>query len=185
MLRTNLSTRPFYNERSVHAVLALAAVVVIAMTIFNVTQIVLLSQRQSQLSRDVEASETRARELRAQAVKTRQAVDTKQLETVSGAAQEANEIIRQRLFSWTDLLNQLEATLPDHVRISALRPRVERDGSVTIQMSVTGRRTEDLNQFIENLEGTPAFSDVFPRDDVPMDDGLIHATVEGKYAAPH
>ena len=183
MLRTNLSTRPFYNERAIHAVLALTAVLVAALTIFNVTQIAVVSQRQSQLSRQAESSEARARDLRAHAVKTRQAVDTKQLQIVSGAAQEANEIIRQRLFSWTDLLNQLETTLPDNVRIAALRPRVERDGTVTIQMNITGRSTADINQFIENLEATPAFSDVFPRDDMPMDDGLIQATVEGRYAA--
>jgi Tfp pilus assembly protein PilN len=181
MLRTNLSTRPFYNERGVHLLLGLAAALVLALTVFNLTQIVVLSRRQSELSSHAETSETRATELRARAIQTRQAVNTKQLEAVSGAAQEANDIIGQRLFSWTDLLNQLEATLPDEVRIAALRPRVERDGTVTVQINVTGRTTEDINEFIENLEATPAFSDVFPRDDVPME-GLIHATVEAKYA---
>ena len=36
MLRTNLSTRPFYNERLVHLVLALVAVLVVAVTVLNV-----------------------------------------------------------------------------------------------------------------------------------------------------
>ena len=35
MLRTNLSTRPFYNERAVHLLLALAAVIVLALTAFR------------------------------------------------------------------------------------------------------------------------------------------------------
>lgn len=182
MLRTNLSTRPFYNERGVHALLGLTALIVVALTVFNLTQIVLLSQRQSELGRRADAAEARARDLRAHAARTRQAVDNKQLGQMSDSAREVNAIISQRLFSWTDLLNRLETTLPDDVRITVLRPRVDRDGSVTVQMTVTARSLEDIDLFMANLEETGAFSGVFPSEDTPMDDGLIQATVEGKYA---
>ena len=60
MLRTNLSTRPFYNERGVHGVLGVTALIVVALTIFNLTQIVLLTRRQSSLSSQAAAAETRA-----------------------------------------------------------------------------------------------------------------------------
>ena len=43
MIRTNLSTRPFYNARAVHALLGLFAVVVIAMTAYNAVQLVRLA----------------------------------------------------------------------------------------------------------------------------------------------
>jgi len=182
MLRTNLSTRPFYNERGVHGLLGLTAVIVVALTIFNLTQIALLYRRQSELSRQTAAAETRARELRAGAARTRQALNTKQLDATSKAAREANAIIGQRLFSWTDLLNGLETTLPDDVRITALRPRVERDGSIIVQMTVAGRSVEDIDQFISNLEATAAFSDVLAPEDTTSDEGLVQATVQGKYA---
>ena len=183
MLRTNLSTRPFYNERGIHGVLAATAIVVAALTIFNVTQIVVMSRRQSQLSTRVEAADTRARDLRAKAAQTRQAVDPKQLGRISEEAREANTIISQRLFSWTDLLNRLETTLPDGVRITALRPRVSSEGAVTVSMTVIARNIEDVESFMTKLEETSAFSDVYPRDDMPTDDGLVQATLEGKYAA--
>ena len=60
MLRTNLSTRPFYNERGVHGLLGVLAFIVIVLTIYNLTQIVLLTRRQSSLSREATAAETRA-----------------------------------------------------------------------------------------------------------------------------
>ncbi len=183
MLRTNLSTRPFYNERGVHGLLGVTALIVVALTIFNLTQIVLLSRRQSQLSDQAEAADTRARDLRVRAGQTRQALNTRQLEQISDEARDANAIIGQRLFSWTDLLNRLEATLPDGVRITGLRPRVAKDGAVTIQMTVTGRSIEDIEMFMAKLEETTAFSSVYPRDDKPGDDGLVQATLEGKYAA--
>lgn len=183
MLRTNLSTRPFYNERSVHLLLAITAVAVAAFTIFNVTQLVLLTSRQARLGGEVRAAETRAQELRAHATQTRQAIDAKKLDTISMEAREANEIIGQRLFSWTDLLNRLETTLPDDVRITSLRPRVGRDGEVTVQMTVTGRDVDDVEMFMANLEQTTAFSDVIPLEDAPADDGSgVQVSLEGKYA---
>ena len=181
MLRTNLSTRPFYNERALHGALALTALIVVAFTIFNLTQIVLLTQRQSSLRTQAAAAEARAAELRAQAVRTRQAVDAKQLETIADAAREANAIIGQRLFSWTDLLNRLENTLPDNVRITALRPSVGRDGAIRVTMTVDAQGVADIEQFMHNLEETTVFSDVYPLDDEPADGGGVRASLVGNY----
>jgi Tfp pilus assembly protein PilN len=182
MLRTNLSTRPFYNERRIHGVLAVLVAIVVGVAIFNATRIVVLSQRQSALGREADAAETRARDLRARAAQLRQSVNTKQLDAMSGAAREANAIIGQRLFSWTELLNRLESTLPDNVRITSLRPRVERDGTITVIMTVTGTSTEQIEMFMANLDGTTAFTDVFASEDRRTEDGQVQATVEGKYA---
>jgi hypothetical protein len=186
MLRTNLSTRPFYNERGVHGLLAVTALVVAAFTIFNLTQIVLLTRRYSSLRSEAAAADARSQQLRAQAAQTRQGVDTKQLDSISSAAREANDIINQRLFSWTDLLNRFdESTMPDDVRITSLRPRVERDGTVTVTMTVAARSVDDIEEFMANLEKTSAFSDVFPLQDERSETGFVLTTIEGKYAAAH
>ena len=50
MLRTNLSTRPFYNERAVHLVLGLVALVVLALTVVNLVSVVRLSRQNTVLS---------------------------------------------------------------------------------------------------------------------------------------
>jgi Tfp pilus assembly protein PilN len=184
VLRTNLSTRPFYNERSVHAVLAVAAFFVLLLTIFNIVEIVVLSRRQSELSSAATSAEDRARELRAHAIQVRQGINTKELEAISGAAREANTIIGQRLFSWTDLLNRLETTLPDEARITSMRPQIDRDGSVTIAMTIVGRRVADIEQFMKNLEGTGAFDDVFSRQDMMTEDGLTQSAIEARYLPP-
>ena len=181
MLRTNLSTRPFYNERGVHMLLALIGLLVLALTLFNLFEVVVLTKKQSELGGNAAAAEARARELRAHAAQVRQGIDTKRLDAISGEAREANAIIGQRLFSWTELLNQLETTLPDDVRITSMHPRVEADGAITMQLNVTSRRSDDINQFLGNLEGMGAFADMLTRDEVPDEDGLLHATVEGRY----
>lgn len=181
MLRTNLSTRPFYNERALHSGLAALAIVVILFTIFNVMQIVLLTRQQSELGAKAAAAESQARQLRAHAATVRQAINTKQLEQISGAAREVNALIGQRLFSWTDLLNQLETTLPEEVRITSMRPRIDKDGSVTVVMAIVGRSVEDIDRFMENLEASGAFADVFSPQESASEDGLRLATIEGRY----
>jgi Tfp pilus assembly protein PilN len=183
MLRTNLSTRPFYNERGVQGALTVIALIVALFTVYNLSQVVLLTRRYSAARTEAAAADARTQQLRAHAAQMRQTADAKQLESMSGAAREANDIINQRLFSWTDLLNKLGKTLPDNVRITSLRPRVDQDGSIVITMTVAGNRIDDIEQFMSNLEETTVFSDVFPLQDEPSETGVVQATLEGKYAA--
>jgi hypothetical protein len=181
MLRTNLSTRPFYNERAVHAVLALVAIVVVALTAFNASRVVSLSRRHTEANGRAQAAEARSGELRASAAAVRRGFDAKEVEAVATAAREANGIIERRLFSWTDLFNRFETTMPDNVRITSVRPRIDRDGAVTVTLGVVGRRVEDIDQFMGNLEATGAFADVLTREENVAEDGGLVAVLEGRY----
>ncbi len=128
MLRTNLSTRPFYNIRAVQALLGAFAALVILMTMFNVISLLRLATSQRSLGARAVQAQTEATRLRADAARVRSQVDAKELEVVSVAAREANSIIDMRAFSWSELLAHFETTLPENVRITAVQPRVDRDG---------------------------------------------------------
>jgi hypothetical protein len=181
MLRMNLSTRPFYNERAAQFVLGAVALLIAALTVFNVVQYRSLSVRYTQLLGHVEDAERRATTLRGDAERARQNVDRAQLLTVAAAAREANGLIDQRAFSWTELLNRLEATLPADVRIQSIRPSTDRDGNMTVTMLVLGRRAEDIEQFVEQLETTGAFRHLYSRTETTNPEGLLEATLEGWY----
>jgi Tfp pilus assembly protein PilN len=181
MLRTNLSTKPFYNERSVHSGLALASILVLGLTIFNVTQIVILTRRQSALNTRTATAEARARELVSHANTVRRGLNPDELAHVSDAAHEANALIAERLFSWTDFLNRVETTLPDEVRVTQLRPSIDKDGTITISMSAVARRPEDIARFMENLEGTGSFTDVYSREESSTEEGLLQTSLEARY----
>ena len=100
MLRTNLSTRPFYNIRAVQALLGAFAALVILMTMFNVISLLRLATSQRSLGARAVQAQTEATRLRADAARVRSQVDAKELEVVSVAAREANAIIDMRAFSW-------------------------------------------------------------------------------------
>ena len=181
MLRTNLSTRPFYNVRAVHAVLAAVAAVVLLFTLCNVVQITRLGLSQRTLGASAAEAEREATRLRAEAVKIRAQINPQELEVVAGAAREANRFIDQRAFSWTALFVQFEEALPPDVRITAVQPRREQDGSFSVNIGVEARRVEDVEAFIEALEARTPFRDVLPVEEQTSDDGLIVAILDGHY----
>jgi hypothetical protein len=181
MLRTDLSTRPFYNERAVQAALAGLALLVGAVIVFNGVQLIRLTASQQALGAHAVESEQEAARLRAQAAAIRAQINTKELETVANAAREANGIIDQRAFSWTELLGQFEQTLPENVRITAVQPRLAMDGTFVVGMTVQARRAEDLDAFIEALEKAGTFRNVTPLEEQTNQDGLLEAVVEGTY----
>jgi hypothetical protein len=181
MIRTNLATRPFYNTRAVHLAIAAFALLVFAITAFNVFEAVRLSASERTLGAQAEAAENQARVLRQQAAQIRTQIDPKELDVVARAAREANAIIDQRTFSWTALFTFLEATLPADVRITSITPR---PAEQVVMIGVEARTVEDLDEFIEGLEATGAFHDVLPTSEVTTDDDLLEALIEAPYTRP-
>ncbi len=180
MISTNLSTRPFYNERFVHTVLVIVGLLVLAVTVANVLTIVNLSRRDAQQNALRSRAVTKAAEARQAALRVRRQIDPAELNTVVARADEANRLIDERTFSWTQLLSQFEETLPADVRITAVSPRVDKEGQMAVQISVVGRRAEDINEFAERLE-TKGFADVRWIQEAVDAEGLRETTLEGRY----
>ena len=182
MLRTNLSTRPFYNVRAVQVALGSVAAIVVGVTVFNAVEIVRLGTSQYTLGARAAGAEEEAARLRTEAVQIRGQIDPQELQVVADAAREANAIIDQRAFSWTDLFAHFEATLPPDVRITAVQPRLQRDGGFVVAVGVEARRAEDLDAFIEALENGGGFRNVLSVQEQTDEGGLIEGVVEGTYA---
>ena len=180
MLKGNLSTRPFYNERAVHLVLGLVALVVIGLTVANLVSVVRLSRQNTVLGATMREDRSTAEELTRKARQTRQEINQDELKVIVAAAREANALIDGRTFSWTALFNQLESTLPPDVMLSSVRPTID-DNGTKITMVVVGRRTADLDEFMEKLEATGAFENVLPHQQNLNDEGLTQATIDGMY----
>lgn len=181
MLRLNLATRPFYNERLVTAAIAVVVLLTAALAAFNVIEILSLNSRNREVVTQTVAAESKAAELRSQALATRQAMVREQVAEVQEAASEANVLIDRRVFSWTDLFNRFEETLPADVRILAVAPQVDAQGRLLVAVSTVSRRQEDRDAFIERLLETGAFSGVIPRSEEALDDGTLRSVLQGYY----
>ena len=180
MLRGNLSTRPFYNQQLVSLVLLLAAVVTVALAVFNVTQILSLSRQRASHKASEARDRAEAQRVRAAAAGLAKTVDPARLRYLSGATREANFLIDQRTFSWTAFFGHVEKTLPFDARLLAVAPRVEK-GEFQIAMIVVARRRSDVKDFTEKLQATGAFYDVVTSGQQLNDDNTVTATVVGTY----
>lgn len=183
MLRGNLATRPFYNERVVGLLLALVAVMVAALTVINATRLVQLSARRSALRAQIGADEAAAARIRQNAVAVQKGVDRAALVTLAGSAREANALIDERTFSWTTLLTCVESTIPTGVRLTSITPEF-RKGDIIITMMLVGRQVEDVTAFIKALEASGAFYDANPTVIEPTEDGMERVTLRALYAPP-
>ena len=181
MIRTNLSTRPFYNEGAVRLWLIAVASAVALATVFNVTRLLQYSRSDTELATQASRDEARTLELRRTATQLRASVDTQQIATASVEARTANDLIDRRTFSWTELFNHLEATIPADVRITSVRPHIETDRRITLTLTVIARGVEDVDAFFNNLDDTGAFLHPISREEHVNDQGLLEATLETPY----
>lgn len=181
MIRNNLSTRPFYNTAAVRLSLAVAVAIVLLATGLNVVQVLRYSNSNTELVTRAQDDEVRAADLRRSAQKLRASVDLAQVESVSVDARQANDLIERRTFSWTELFNRFEHTLPDDVRITAVHPTVGQERRIVLAVTVLARGVDDVNLFMENLDRTNAFAELHSRQERVTDSGQIESSLEMIY----
>ncbi len=180
MLKGNLSTRPFYNERLVTMAVAAIAIAAVLLTAYDVKRLVELSGRRSAALAKLVANQREAARIREQALALQQAVDRPTLTRLATYTREANTLIEQRTFSWTGVFGHLEKTLPTDVRLVSISPRVEK-GTTRLSMAIVLRDLDDVSVFIENLNATGAFYDVGPTEQRQQEDGSFAARIEATY----
>ncbi len=180
MLRTNLATRPFYNERAVYMVLGMVAVIGLLLLYFEADRIIELSRLNTDRTRQAEDAEREGADLMTLSARLQRSVSPQALDGVAAAAREANLLIDQRVFSWTDFFNRIETMLPPDVMLTEVRPDIE-PGSIEVTMGVLGRSLGAIYEFIGALEESGAFTEVLDRSTEITEDGMYRAVLRGTY----
>ncbi|HYN08604.1 MAG TPA: hypothetical protein VES67_14575 [Vicinamibacterales bacterium] len=183
MLKGNLSTRPFYNEKVVSLALGGILLVAVGLTVFNVIQLVSLSRERRVLNSHIERDRAEAARISAQADAIQRTVDRSRLQLLAGGTREANALIDQRTFSWTEFFGLIEKTLPRDVRLIGVTPRVEQ-GEFKIAMRLMARTPDDVAKFSDSLTGTGYFYDVIPMETQRNDDDTDTLTLVAGYLPP-
>jgi hypothetical protein len=181
MLRNNLSSRPFYNQRAVGAALGAAALVVAALTAFNGWQLLSLSAERRDLQNQIESSRAEVTRIRTETAQIQQGLDTSTLNGLLVWTQEANGLIDRRAFSWTEFFGYIEKTLPFDVRLVSVVPRLVK-GVFTVDMAIVAKTADDIEEFSKLLRETKAFRDVYPKTEGANDDGTLGAVIAASYS---
>lgn len=183
MLRGNLATRPFYNERLASLVILTVGLVAVLLTGFNVWRMAVLSAERAEVRARLEATRHEIDRAETNTATLRRSVDRPTLARLATSAREANALIDARTFSWTTLLGLLEKTLPLDVRLTGVTPRVDR-GRVMLSLRVVARDFDDLDDFVEALSESGAFENVVPTEQRRNEDGQHTALIDAIYHQP-
>ena len=175
----NLATRPFYNDRAVHLVLAGFGIALAGVLALGAMRLVELSRTHRTLTVRAEAAERETAGVATQTARLVREVPVDALASLGVAAEEVNRLIEQRLFSWTAFFNVIEQTLPANVMLTAVRPDAD-DAGTSVDLAVIGRTVADIEEFIRRLEETGAFADVLARQGELNDEGMYRAQLRGR-----
>lgn len=164
----NFARTPFENERLPRLVFALAAVLVLGITVVHAFFL------GRYLVREQEALDITVEELREELAATNAEIDRTRASLARQQTELSNErtrfltrIYRHKSFSWTGLFNELEEITPASVRITSIAP-FEEDGEIAVTMSLVGRTLTDVLEMVRALEESSFFATVFPLDEVDL-----------------
>lgn len=71
-----------------------------------------------------------------------------------------NELLLRKGISWTRIFADLEKVLPPNARVTQIKPQLDSDNHILLEMTAASETSEPLNAFLVKLEGSDAFSNV-------------------------
>lgn len=68
-----------------------------------------------------------------------------------------NDIIDQKVFSWTRLLSDMEKIMPSRAYLEAIRPTITADKRLQLRLTVAGEKVEDIQELVKKMEHSEHF----------------------------
>ena len=187
MVTLNLATHPVERVRAAQRKLAAAGIGVLLLTLVHGVFVVrLVSSMDESAPAAIERLDAERVQAWADEVDRLEAVaDPLRARDASNAVTVANEIIAWHAFPWGALFADLEATLPDDVRLELVEPSVESDGAVHVYLVAAARDESALSDLLLALGAHEALTDVYPLREEEGFDGLPRLTLQARYLNVH
>lgn len=161
-LPINLAREPFRHDRANLIGSAFAALLLIGTLILLIS----LNSTQRDQTRDTASMLNRVnRELstiRTEQAKIDASIRLPGNEEVLDRSILLNTLIKRKAISWTKIFSDLDTVCPPDVRILSIRPTVNAQGGLLLDMVVAGDTQPPIIGFMAKLEGSDAFGSVSP-----------------------
>ena len=147
LLRINLATKTYLDRRKFNLIVGVSLLVLVLLLLFNISRVASNAGKLSSTGKELGLTQGKDA-----------GVPQKDYQEVVARIKFANDIIEKKSFSWITLLDKLEGVVPDGVAISRVEPKPK-----TEELSIAGvaKTFGNLRQFLENLETSGQFRDVY------------------------
>jgi type IV pilus assembly protein PilN len=156
----NLASQPFRRDRPMLVGSALVAFL-LAGTLAVLISLVLMDRAQSaDVRRDLARLEAAIRQTQAQQAALETVLRKPENAEVLERSVFLNGLLYRKGISWTKIFSDLGHALPANVRIMTIRPFVNKDNKVTLDMTVGAMTPGAVIELLKALESSPLFESV-------------------------
>ena len=111
-----------------------------------------------QQNRELDELNTKIAELEKVKAEATQTLDRPDNSGTRDQAAFLNYLIRQKAFSWTQVLADLEKIMPAQVKVSSIKPTLTSDGRLEFTLVVNTRKRDNGIELVRRMESSPRFA---------------------------
>lgn len=147
----NLATRVYIDTKRLNLLTALAVALLAILLFVNIRSIVSAAAETRRLEGEIGAFE-------GQFKASSGGVTEKEYQELLNGIRFANNAIAKKTFNWLGLLDRLEVVVSDGIALSAIEPDIKGNA---LRLSGNALGFGNLRRFLENLEDSKFFTDVY------------------------
>ncbi|HEY0565395.1 MAG TPA: hypothetical protein VGC88_07410 [Terriglobales bacterium] len=153
----NLATQPFEDRRSAVVRWSAIAVAMLLLTVGLMIWTVHTWHDRRTLDRQLADINGKRQNIALEKQQKEAVLNQPQNRGTRDRAQFLNELIARKQFSWTAVFSELEHILPNAVRIVAIKPDLNENNQLSVQLNVQSDNRGQAIEFIQRIEDTKQF----------------------------
>ncbi len=161
-IHLNLAARPYRDYRPVYAVVVAVSLLVAFLMLNNVDTYVRYVHDTRTTRDDIASIEKQIQQEHRRTEVAQGQIGGIDLISLAKESKFVNTQLAQRAFSWSELLDRLEAVLPGNVRITSISPQFGENGFVHLSLACEGKSADTLLNTINRFQRDSHFANAFP-----------------------
>jgi hypothetical protein len=153
----NLASEPFRSDRPALVAAMAAAALLSGLLIWQVALGWIERDQRRDLTSAVERSQRTLDSLRQDETRWRTIFIRPENADAADYAVFLNGLITRKAISWSRIFGDLERVIPHNVRLLAVRPQLNLDNQILLDMTVASAAPEPVVDMLMRLEGSPLF----------------------------
>lgn len=183
-IHLNLAARPYRDYRPVYAVVVVVSLITAFLMLNNIDTYYRYIHETRNTRTKIAEIERQTDAERQRADMTERRLGTLDLKLLNGQARFINAKLRERSFSWSVLLDELETILPRDVRILTIAPTVDATGVVSLALAFEAKSGDGMTTVLENMLRDPQFANPFPTSESQAN-GIYSFGINAKFYPPN
>jgi Tfp pilus assembly protein PilN len=161
-LHLNLASRPFRDYRPLYAVVVVVSLLIAFLMLNNIDTYYRYVRETTNTRDEIARIVAQAEQERRRGELAQKQIAAIDLATLDMQAKFVNAHLAERAFSWSELLDRLETTLPRDVRVTSIAPNFADDGLVQLALRAEAKESDGMLETITRFQSSPWFTKPFP-----------------------